>query len=97
MSVEEAATAVANEIALQIESALAQGGNMHMWPTELLEASRGLDAEAAALNDPAVVQARVEQLRAHLAQLTDPAALAEQRQVMSRAAARLRQVAAREG
>ncbi len=96
MSVEEAATAVANEIAGQIKVALEQGGDMRQWSFELLEASRGLDAEAAALNDPAVVQARVEQLRAHLAQLTDPAALAEQRQVMSRAAARLRQVAARE-
>lgn len=91
--VEEAANAVANEIASQIKAALEQGGDMHRWSFELLEASRGLDVEAAALGDAAVVQARVEQLRAQLAQLTDPAAVAAQRQVMSRAAARLRQVA----
>lgn len=91
MKVEEAAAAVANEIASQIESALAQGGNMQRRSVELLAASRGLDAEAAALGDPAELTARVEHLRAQLAQLTDPGALAEQRRVMVRAAARLRE------
>lgn len=94
MTVDEATATVALEIMSQIDAALALGGNMHRRSVELLEASRGLEAEAAALGDPAVVGARIEQLRAQLVQLTDPVALAEQRQVMSRAAARLREIAA---
>src|SRR5882672_11321532 len=91
--VEEAATAVATEIVSQIDASLAQGGNVGRRSFELLEASRGLDAEAAALSDPAEVGAHVERLRAQLAQLTRPGARAEQRQVMARAAERLRAVA----
>lgn len=90
VNVEEAATAVASEITSQIEAALAQGGDMRRRSFELLEAARGLDAEAAALGDPAEVAGRVERLRAQLAQLTDPVGLAEQRRVMARAAERLR-------
>ena len=92
VNVEEAATAVANEITSRIEAALAHGGNLHRRSFELLEASRGLDAEVEALGDPAEVEARVEHLRAQLAQLGDPAALAAQRRVMARVAERLRAV-----
>lgn len=90
-NVEEAAIAVATAITSQIEAALAEEGNQHRRPFELMAASQGLDAEAAALGDPATVTGRVELLRAQLAQLTDPAALAERRLVMSRAAERLRE------
>jgi len=93
VNVEEAATAVANEIASRIEAALAEEGAIHRRSFELLAASRGLDVEAAALADAAEVEARVERLRAQLAQLTDPVALAEQRRVMARAAERLREAA----
>jgi len=93
MNVEEAAGAVATEIASQIDAALAHVGKGERRPIELMAASQGLDAEAAALGDPAQVDARVEALRAQLAQLTDPAALATQRRVISRAAERLREAA----
>lgn len=95
--VEEAATAVATEIVSQIDAALAQTGNRGRRSIELMEASRGLDAEAAALGDPAEIGARAERLRAQLAQLSDPATVAAQRQVMSRAAERLRVIAAAGG
>lgn len=90
IDVESKAAAVANEIESQIKTALTQSGDGHRWSAEVLDASRGLDAEAATLGDAAQVAVRVEHLRAQLAMLTDPAALAQQRQVMARAAARLR-------
>jgi polyhydroxyalkanoate synthesis regulator phasin len=93
VNVEEAATAVANEIVNQIDAALAQAGQRERRPYELVAASQGLDAEAAALADPEQVAARVEALRAQLAQLTDPDGLATQRSVMTHAAERLREAA----
>jgi hypothetical protein len=97
VNVEEAATAVATEIARQIDAALTQAGKSERRQSELLAASQGLDAEAAALGDPEQVAARVEVLRAQLAQLTDADSLATQRNVISRAAERLREAASAGG
>lgn len=97
VTADEMVVAVVNEITSRIDAALAQAKAPERRSSELVAASHGLDAEAAALGDRAEVQARVERLRLQLAQLSDPVAVAEQRQVMSHAAERLREAARAHG